>query len=73
MVKLTVIEILAAAKWVDDHNRIVHNNLLDCADFAIRNIPAGGIGVRTVVTCEACDRVKVRDQNNKDVTDYNAW
>lgn len=72
-VTLTVKEVLDAARWADEHNRKVHNGTLQYADISVRNLEGVGIGVRTIVTCEFCDRMKVRNENDHDVTDYGAW
>jgi hypothetical protein len=73
MILLTPKEIKAAAAWVESHNRDVHEGSIDVAEFAIRSLGGSGIGSRTVVTCEACERVKVRNENHHDVTDYASW
>lgn len=73
MVSLTIKEFDRAFTWAKEHNRAVHNDELINAEMAIRNIRAGGIGMRTVVTCEACERVRVDNRNRFDVTDFDCW
>ena len=70
IVRLTVKEIIRAARWAEEHNYNVHGDKLEWADIHIRNLPDGHIVGRTVVICEACERVKVRNTNFLDITDY---
>lgn len=73
-IRLTPKEIQAVAVWVEEHVRVAHGGEILYADIAIRHVEGrSGIGDRTVVTCEACEKVKVRNENHHDVTDYDAW
>jgi len=69
-VRLTVKEITQASQWANEHNQTVHDGKLEWADIHIRNLPEGHIVGRTVVICEACERIKVRNANFLDITDY---
>lgn len=70
---LTVIELRAAAAWMEQHVKDVHAGNLPFADIRFIQSFGSGIGVSTHVLCEACDRVKVSAANYHDVTDYEAW
>jgi hypothetical protein len=71
-VTIALQELRAAASWAEEHARTVHDGELPYSDIRIFRISAGGIVVRVVVLCEACDRVRVSDDNHHDVTDYDA-
>jgi len=73
VVLLTPKEVQRIATWVEEHVREVHDGKLDYATVAVRNLEGSGIGSRTVVTCEACEKIQVRNVNHEDVTDYDAW
>lgn len=68
-INLTVKEITDAARWANEHNATVHDGKLEWADITIRRLDGSIVG-RTVVMCEACERVKVRNENFHDITDY---
>lgn len=74
---LTLRELRAASTWAEQHVRTVHNGELPYADIALRHVSSGtGIGERTVVMCEACERISGKAgnaANYSDVTDYDAW
>src|SRR5262249_49008672 len=72
-IRVTASELRDASAWAEEHVRTVHAGDLPNADLRIFHIPAAGIGGRTVVLCEACDRVRVSDANHRDVTDYSCW
>lgn len=71
-ITLTANELRTAAAWADEHVRTVHAGELPYADLKLFRLPSNGIIDRTVVLCEACDRVRVSDKNHHDVTDYDA-
>jgi hypothetical protein len=71
--QLTAQELCDAAAWVSAHVSTVHAGVLPNADITLRSLDGGGIGLRTVVMCEACERIKVSNNNFHDVTDYDAW
>lgn len=73
VIRLTPKELSRAHEWAVEHNRVVHDGKLELVAFAIRNFSGGGIGIRTVVTCEVCDLKRVRDSNDHEVTDWDAW
>lgn len=72
-IKLTARELRDASVWAEDHVRRVHASDLPNADIHIFHLPAAGVGARTVVLCDACDRVRVSNANYHDVTDYSSW
>ena len=72
-ITVTVRELRDAATWAETHVRVVHSGELPNADLRILNVPSAGIGARTIVLCEACDRVRVSNANHHDVTDYDCW
>ena len=69
---LTVRELAAAAAWAQEHVKTVHTGELPYADLSLRRLSSNGVIGRTVILCEACDRVRVSDANHHDVTDYDA-
>lgn len=69
---LTLRELRAAAAWAEDHVRTFHAGELPYADLSLRRLPSNGIVGRTIILCEACDRVLVSNTNHHDVTDYDA-
>jgi len=71
-ITLTVNELRAAAAWAEEHVRSAHADGLPCADLRLFHLPSNGVIGRTIVLCEACDRVRVADKNHHDVTDYDA-
>lgn len=72
-IKLTLRELRDATAWAEDHVRVVHAGDLPNGDLRIFSIPTAGIGMRQVVLCEACDRVRVANANHHDVTDFSCW
>lgn len=72
-ITLTVNELRDAAAWAEVHVRDIHGGDLPNADLKILRIPSAGAGLRTVILCEACDRVRVSNVNHRDVTDYESW
>lgn len=74
VVVITLKELLAAAKWAEQHAATVHSGAMPYADISIRCLP-GSITGRTIVMCEQCDRVPGKagaSVNHHDVTDYDA-
>lgn len=73
-VRLSIKEITEASRWANEHNEKVHQGKLEWADFKIIVLDSNsGIGSPTVINCEACDRVKVTNQNHHYITDYDCW
>ncbi len=72
-VLVTLRELRAALAWVEEHVQEEHAGKLEYADISIRHLDSCGIGQRTIVTCEACERNGVKNANHRDVTDYDAW
>jgi hypothetical protein len=75
-IRLTINELNDAVAWAREHIAFKHNGELLYANLSIRGFPAGGIGQRTVITCEICDSVVGRaghSDHNYDVTDYDSW
>ena len=73
VVVVTAKEIIAAAKWVEEHVAKVHNGDLPCADISIRSMSGGSLTMRCIVMCEKCERVPGhagRRENYLEVTDY---
>lgn len=76
MVRLTIAELQSAELWARNHSNITHSGEMVGAVIAIRNLPGGGIGTRTVVMCEKCDGQPGNSGNPAnylDVTDYESW
>ena len=69
-ITVTLRQLNDAVEWARAHVRDKHNSNLTTADFKILEIPGSSIATRTVVICEACERVRVSDANHHDITDY---
>jgi hypothetical protein len=72
-ITLTVRELRDAAAWAEVHVRDIHCGELLNADLKIFHVASAGIGSRTVILCEACDRIRVSNANHRDITDYECW
>jgi len=72
-IHLTLRELRDASEWAEAHVRDVHSGDLPNGDLRVSTLPTAGIGMRVVVLCEACDRVRVSNANHHDVTDYSCW
>jgi hypothetical protein len=75
VVVVTAKELIEAGKWVEKHVAEVHKGNLPYADISLRTFSGGGLTMRCVVTCEACDRVPGhagRRENYHEITDYDS-